>query len=53
MTATIPQGTRLYGPTALVDNVSSRMTVVPLSASATLDNGTGGGPVPCRRPGSL
>ncbi|MFN8141001.1 MAG: isopeptide-forming domain-containing fimbrial protein [Solirubrobacterales bacterium] len=46
VTATIPQGTRLYGPTALVDNVSSRMTVVPLSASATLDNGTGGGPVP-------
>ena len=45
VTATIPEGTSLYGAdTALVDNVSSRMLVVPLSASATLN--TGGGPVP-------
>jgi len=45
VTATIPEGTSLYGAeTALVDNVSSRMTVVPGSSGATLDNG--GGPVP-------
>lgn len=47
VTATIPEGTSLYGAnTALVDNVSTRMAVVPLSASATLNDGTGGGPVP-------
>lgn len=42
VTATIPEGTSLYGPsTALVDNVSSRLAVVPASAAATLNTGSG------------
>lgn len=41
ITATIPEGTRLYGPATLTDVVDSRMAVVPLSASATLDTGSG------------
>lgn len=42
VTATIPEGTTLYGDdTALVDDVSPRLTLVGAPA-ATLDTGTGG-----------
>lgn len=42
VTATIPEGTSLYGSnTALVDNVSPRLAVVPASAAATLNTGSG------------
>lgn len=43
VTATIPEGTTFYGPdTNLLDNLGTRQTLVPGSASATLDNGFGG-----------
>ena len=51
VTATIPAGTSLYGAdTALVDALGARKTLLPGSASATLDNDAGGPNAPVSLP---